>query len=187
MINKSIFVTFLFLLIIIGCESPNESYIEAEQYYPMKIGNKWYYSTDQFNGGDYNMVKEIVKDTIINNRLYYKLISYYTDQSTNQYVSYLRIEKSRLFIGINVNKNGNYIFEENLSADFSIKLGDTLRVDNYEYYTVVEKSENIINIFHQQSDGIRSWTKYQKGIGIIEGMNSNAIIHKTILVKSELK
>ena len=67
-----------------------------------------------------------------------------------------------------------------------MNVGDTIRTNEYDYITVKERDENIIKI-NVYSDGLHGWTKYKRGIGIIERFSSNAIMHITILVKSELK
>ena len=186
MINKSIIIIFLFLCITVGCESPNESYINAEQYYPLEIGNKWYYSFDQTDINVFNEVKEIISISVISNKSYYKTVVYGLPPSTYSDTSYFRAERSKLFCGMTTKINGMPTFTEKLVADFSLKIGDTIRVNPYEYITVIEKGDENIK-FSDYSEGLYGRTKFQKGIGIIESVVSNAVIHRRVLVKSELK
>jgi hypothetical protein len=176
---------FTFLFLVYYCKSPTESYIDAKQYYPLEIGNKWYYSYDQTDVSTYNYVAEIIRDTTINNKFYYKMISYFIPLSGTYYISFWRTEKSKLYDGRLSYSNGISTFTEKLSADFSLNIGDTIRTNEYYYLTVTERDENTIK-FAWYSE-LWGWTKYQRGVGMIENIASNFVIHRTVLVKSELK
>ena len=183
-LNALLIILFLFL--IYYCESPMERTNDKKQYYPLEIGNKWYYSYDQTDISTYNYIVEIIGDTTINNKFYYKKMSYFFPKNGTYFISYIRTDSSRIYNGGFSYSNGIHTFTESLSADFSMNVGDTIRTNEYDYITVKERDENIIKI-NVYSDGLHGWTKYKRGIGIIERFSSNAIMHITILVKSELK
>ncbi len=184
--NISAIIILTFLYLISGCESPTESFVDALQYYPLEIGNKWYYSYDQTDTSVCNYVSEIVGDTAINNKLYYKKVSHFIPQSEYNYISYLRIEKSRLFIGMISYYNGVPTFTENLSADFSLNVGDTLRIDEHKFETVTEKDENIIK-FHTSDGMLNTYSTYKKGVGLIKSLSILEVFHRIVLVEYELK
>ena len=182
----SVIIAIAFFNLIPGCDSPTESFVGALQYYPLKIGNKWYYSNSQTDTSAYNYVTEIVSDTTISNKLYYKIVSNYVPQSEYYYISYCHIEKSKLFIGNISFYNDKLTFMENLKADFSLKVGDTLRTDEYKYITVTEKKEDIIK-FHTKDGMIHYYSTFRKGVGLIESLTIGDVFHRSVLIKYELK
>lgn len=183
--NLSIIVTLTFFYLISGCESPTESFVDALQYYPLKIGNKWYYRFNQTDTSDYNYVVEIVGDTIINSKLYFKRLSYFVPQNQYSYISYYHVEKSKLFIGWLSYYNGEPTFSENLTADFSLGVGDTLRINEYKYITVTEKDEDIVK-FYTHDGYSNDFSTFRKGVGLIENLHILEVFQRIVLVKYEL-
>ncbi|MGD8306087.1 MAG: hypothetical protein PVF17_05490 [Ignavibacteria bacterium] len=178
-----ILTTFSFL--IYSCDFLIETSTIADEYYPLKVGNKWYYNFDHPDTTVFNEIKEIIGITVINNYRYYITVRYGLPPNSYSDTSYSRTQKGKLFIGYKRKIDGVISFNENLIADFSLNIGDTIRTNEYDYMTITNKFDNIIEI-NWRAD-LWGRTKYQKGIGVIESITSNSVIHRRFLVKSELK
>jgi hypothetical protein len=96
--NKLIHLIPIFLYFIIGCNSPNESPSEVQQYCPMGIGSYWEYSKDGAS-----MVEKIIDTLTINKKLFFgftrgsEVPDYWLSESNGK-IYYLNLKDSVEFL-----------------------------------------------------------------------------------------
>ena len=162
-------------------------------YFPLQIGNKWYYSNDKSQSLDKATKWEIVSTIVIDD------IEYYLVEKTHPYstkdTSYYRHEDSKL-IELFIDKSKNNYYLESIFADFNILENDFFNYyaesDNDEdiFYkvTLKERTTDSITLFYniiQFRDTEHSIT-FQENIGIVETY-SYASGSYTYLIHYELK
>jgi len=163
----------LYMLTSCGVSDLNNS--NNVDYFPLQIGNKWYYSSDKSQSLDKATKWEIVSAIVIND------IEYYLVEKTHPYstkdTSYYRYEDSKL-IELFIDKSKNNYYLESIFADFNILENDFFNYyaesDNDEdiYYkvTLKEKTTSSITLFYniiQFRDTEHSIT-FQENKGIVE-------------------
>ncbi len=95
--NKLIYLILTFLYIVTGCNSPAESHIEIEQYYPMRIGNQWEYINSS------GTVEKITDTLRVHGKLFYGFSKRseepeYWMRETNGKIYYLNLHDSTEFL-----------------------------------------------------------------------------------------
>ena len=145
MINKLIYLAFLFLFIMIGCNSPNESYLEVEQYYPMRIGNEWEYTT---NGS--NVIEKIIDTLTIHGKLFFGFTNgtgetKYWMRESNGKLYYLNLNDSTEFILFDFANSKGTSWELPSGYECGFGIGITLisKTD-----TIVTSTERYFNCYH---------------------------------------
>ena len=96
--DKLIFMILLFLCIVSGCNSPNDSNIDTEEFYPMKIGNHW-----EYMAVNTSRMEEIFDTLRIDGKLFYGFTneskqSEYWMRETNNMIYYLNLTDSTEFL-----------------------------------------------------------------------------------------
>ncbi|MCU7502522.1 MAG: hypothetical protein HF314_05580 [Ignavibacteria bacterium] len=179
LIKYSALCILLFLSFLTGCKSPNEPAPASSEYFPLAVGNKWYYSTDGVSrtSDSFTLIDEITGTKTIDNKMYYEVIS--TDfVSYTISTFYYRFEGNKLLLR---NEKG-----EKIVADFSLNLNDKAYWE--ENLWVTEKNDDIITFGSTPS--MKDWgyaVTYKKGIGMIYSYSNNFGYKSKELVKSEIK
>jgi hypothetical protein len=136
------------LLSFMACQKENASttpIINTENYFPMKVGNYWIYVNSEVSSDGVETVLEgqdsvfIEKDTVINSKLYYKFMTYYS-KSKNYYQGSLLRDSSQNIL----NEKGKLVFS---AQNFT----DTIEVDRSKNslemfkskYVKLEKEDNV--------------------------------------------
>ncbi len=188
---KTITATIL-LYMLTSCGISDSNDINKD-YFPLQVGNKWYYSNDKSQTLDKAAKWEIVRTIIIND------IEYYLVEKTPLYsrkdTSYYRYEGTKL-IELFIDKSKNNYYLESIFADFNIHENDSFNyyaeTDNDEdiYYkvTLKDRTPSSVALFYdilQFRDTEHSIT-FQEDKGIVETY-SYASGGYTYLIHYELK
>ena len=96
--NKLIYLIHLFLYVLTGCNSPIDSNMEVERFYPMKIGNHW-----EYINANTSRTEEIFDTLRIDGKLFYGFTSGSKDseywmRETNNKVYYLNLTNRTEFL-----------------------------------------------------------------------------------------
>jgi len=136
------------------------------KYDPIQVGNKWVYNgkhsfTDTIDYS-YMKVKEILKDTVCNNKQYKKImyLSIYSDHNEIAY-EYQRIDTNTgLVYKFNFNLNNDYVVD-----DLNIVLNDTINYSRYftSFPVTVLKSIDVFTGFNSNTPQ-RNCTSF--GVGV---------------------
>jgi len=175
--KKIFFVISSSLLLLLGCSSPNEPLSKSEEYFPLEIGNKWYYNSNYSDTTSINLISEIIGKEEINSKLYYKIIEQNV-QSGFLDTIFFRLSGDTLF---NMRKDYN----EQIIADFSLNLYDTTYWQ--DDMTVVQKNKDIIEFQIPFAADYGYSIAFKKGIGITNIVVNGFIYHRRILIKAEIK
>ena len=169
-------ISLLFLLLI-GCESPNEPSSIPGEYFPLKIGNKWYYNSGYPDTNSINIIWEVNGTEVKGHKMYYRIIEQNMQFNFIDTIFY-RFSGDTLF---NRRKDN----DEQIIADFSIGLNDTAYWQND--LKVVQKTEDMIKYETPFLADYGYSITFKKGIGITETINNGIIYLRKRLVKAELK
>jgi len=154
----------------------NEVELYEGDYFPLQIGNKWYYSYDK-NQTDINNTRkwEVISKKNIQGREYFLIESTYNASVTD--TIYYRKEKNKI-IELLIGKSKSEYYIENIFADFDIKENEffqsyAMAFNGKDYYynvTLKNKDEKRITLFYnilEARDEEHSIT-FEIGKGIIE-------------------
>jgi hypothetical protein len=61
-------------ILIIGCDSPTEYSLDPKEYFPLKVGNKWYYNSDYSDTTTINLISEVNGKEDIDFNEYFRII-----------------------------------------------------------------------------------------------------------------
>ena len=172
--NKSL-IPFL-LLLLLGCKSPVESVYNTLDYFPLQIGNKWYYNTIPSHPDSIDLVWTVTGLKLINGNLYYSIVE---NSSSFAYIDtvYYRFQGTSLL-------NQRFDTEQYL-ADFSLNLNqyapwrDDLKV--------IQKSDDIMKFETPFGADYGYSITFKKGIGITHTIDNGIIYNYKTLIKAELK
>lgn len=171
----AVIITFF---ILISCETSYEPLSIDESFFPLKIGNKWYYNTSGLNTDPILNIHEVKALKEINNKSYYLVTNTHLKYNLKDTV-YYRLDKSVLF-----SKLPKY--EERIMADFSLKENEYAYWDPIGDLKVTEKTDSIIKFERPFHADYGSSVTYKKGIGIIQTIENGFIYYRSNLVKAEL-
>ncbi|MFA3783795.1 hypothetical protein ABRY23_12110 [Melioribacteraceae bacterium 4301-Me] len=161
MLIKYIICFMVLLFLFNSCNENPTQPVSAEQFYPLKVGNKWYYKYYHTNGdtikydysdSEYELYREVIGVKKINGKNY----SIMESKNSNPLLvnhsdtTYLRTDRYKLYFAYKDATTNQYI--ERMFADFSLEKADTFHIvkDAYEWVvTVKEKTTNIIK-FHYE-------------------------------------
>ena len=185
-----IFIITITFLTSCGIFDSNDN---AEDYFPLHVGNKWYYSHDNSQSLDEAEKWEIIGEKSFNNNKYFLLEKTYL--SAQKDTSYLRKDNNKL-IELFIDKSKNHYYLESTFADFSIIMNKSFNYysetfnDKDYYFTVSLKKvkNNRITLLYdvpQFADEEHSIT-FEVGKGITEIYNFGWSI-RTSLIHYELK
>jgi hypothetical protein len=166
----------LVAFLIYSCKSSNEPSSNSEGYFPLKVGNKWYYNSVYPDTNSISIIWEVTGQEEINYRLYYRIIEQNTQINLIDTLFY-RVNGDTLFRG---GKNN-----EQIIADFSLSLNDTAYWQND--LRVVEKNKDIIRLETPFGADYGYSITFQKGIGITNSVQNGFVYYRMTLIKAELK
>ncbi len=167
-------LSFLFLF---GCESPNEPSLNPGEYLPLKIGNKWYYSTAYPDTTSINIICEVNGQEDINNKTYFKIVEQNLQHNFLDTLFY-RFSGDTLF---SIRKN----YKEQIIADFSLSLNDTAYWQHD--LIVVQKTKDIIKFETLFGADYGNSITFKRGIGIINSVQNGFVYYRRTLIKAEIK
>jgi hypothetical protein len=168
-----------FLLVIISCESPTEPTSLDEDYMPLIIGNKWYYSSNIKDTTTIDIIVEILNQEVIENKMYYKMMEQNISSSfVDTFSYYFRMNGDTLFSRLK-------LFPEEVIADFSLNKNEIAYWK--EDLSVVEKTNDIIKYATLNSEDYEYNITFEKNVGIVNIVENSIIHYYRKLVKYELK
>jgi hypothetical protein len=195
-----ILLVILIGLFLVECSSLSMTNKFKNEYMPLAVGNKWYYSyLNSNNNDDIVLIKEVVSIDKIDGKDYAVIKNLFVRKIKEafKYYSYLRISNDTLYKMIYDEKRERYI--ENADAIFSLELNDSARIQldvdtreekseneilnlpkiSWMNIKVTKKSEDIIE-FYKNTIMVESehTVKYKKGVGIIETNGSMSADYK---------
>ncbi|MHB1688114.1 MAG: hypothetical protein ACYCVH_12180 [Ignavibacteriaceae bacterium] len=167
----------LLFALLLGCESPNEPVRNVEEFFPLKVGNKWYYNSTNSDTTSIDDIWEITGQKEIDNKKYYEIIKHYLKYNLKDTL-YYRLNGDTLFSkGINYN--------EQIVADFS------LNINEIAYWKddlkVVQKTENIITFETPFGADYGYSITFKRGIGIASAIENGFVYYRIKLIKAEIK
>ena len=185
------FLLVLSLSVFISCDvnSPNAG--DSGKYFPMQIGNKWYYAPDSYSSNfDSTNINEIwtVADTKYIDGIQFYVINcfYITYDYSYSYVLYYNPNVNILYEYIDNGQESPYITPK---AKFNLNVNDKFEYINGLNYnvSVISKNWPYMSFYYddpQVYDEEYSIT-FKEGIGIYKWISGWGIGER--LVKSELK
>lgn len=174
--NKFSSIIFLLIILFMNCGSPTEPTSNPGEYFPLKIGNKWYYNSEYPDTTSINIIWEVIGQEEITWKHYYAIVE--QNLQTNRL--------DTLFFRF----NGDTLFRrgtnrEQIIADFSLNVNDTAYWQND--LRVVQKTQDIM-IFETPFGADYGYSiSFQKGIGIINLVQNGFLYYRRTLVKAEIK
>jgi len=178
--NKNTFnlssVTFIILLLLSGCESPNgNNSANNGQFFPLAVGNKWYYNSGS-SDSKFDIVWQIKGVQIIDNKNYYQLFTSILKSNTTD-TSYYRYSGDTLFT-----RTEN---RDSVIADFNVRLNDST------YWSpggiVTQKTQDSITFSASFNRVFGYSITYVRGIGMTSLEKTVEVTHMYKLVDAEIK
>lgn len=192
--RNNLFSIFSFIFIIVAAVSCNESITEPvniNTFFPLAIGNKWYYNSyslaQGFDPTKVSFIKEITGIKKINLKNYFVMV---TTSFDNTGVAMLIDTSYFRYADDIVYQFRNSDTKENIYAIFKMKQGEkfTVKWQQYDYeITMKEKTDNTATLFYnspQMVDEEHEIT-FKKGYGVYK-TNSTAWGWNTQLIKAEI-
>ncbi|HEX2866099.1 MAG TPA: hypothetical protein VHO03_03605 [Ignavibacteriales bacterium] len=181
--NSALFILFS-LSFIAGCKSPNEPPSRPQTFYPLAVGNKWYYNSITFNYGavnldttTVNLVEEVTGVKVIDKKNYFEVTSTDLTSGTKD-TTYYRMSCDTLFEIIAK-------YPENIHADFSLNLNEQAYWDQDVKVTL--KNDEYMTFETFVYDDSYSMT-FKRGVGMINSIHYGyGDCQRTKLIKSEIK
>lgn len=173
-------IIFSFLILIIGCDSTNEPILNSQDYFPLKIGNKWYYNITfpiRRDTTSINLIYEVKGKEEIDNKSYFKIIETYLQSNFVDTIFY-RFGGDTLFLKRIDNS-------EQIIADFSLSLNDTAYWQ--DDLKVVAKTNDLITFEVPIRPDYGYSITFQRGIGITNEEESGIAYYNKKLIKAEIK
>lgn len=173
------YLILIIVIIIWACNSPTEISINTEKYFPLEIGNTWYYNSVSSDTNTVDEIMEVLSKININDTTYYEVRVRNLLNNLSGTI-YYRMSGDILFSRVPKQK-------ERIIADFSLALHDTAYWERNGDMIVTNKSDNIITF--EQPFGVEygSSISYQKGVGMTRLIVNGFIFIKKILVNAKIK
>ena len=137
----------LISLLLFECSSLSTTNKYNNEFMPLAVGNKWYYSyLNSINNKDIVLIKEVESIDIINGKEYAVIKNLFVRRinDTIKIYSYLRISNDTLYKMIYDEKRERYI--ENADAIFSLELNESARVQLDVDNSESKSEEEIFNL-----------------------------------------
>jgi hypothetical protein len=177
--KKTFHLFLLILLLSIYCGSPtnNEEYLK-NSYFPLKIGNRWYYNTSFPDTTTTDEIWDIIGKVEQNNKSYYEFVISYPSSAIKNTVYYRMNGDTLFYQGINDNK-------EHIIADFSLNLNDTTYWQSD--LKVVLKTDSIIKYATPFSIDYGASITFKKNLGITDQISNGIIYYRLKLISAEIR
>ena len=183
----------IFLSILFSACGSLEPEAANDSFFPMKVGNIWYYNSTPTGDLSDATKWEIVSKKQFAGNDYYQLVQSYNNSYSD--TVYYRIENNKL-IQLLIDKNPNSYYFETVAADFNLDVNGSFRyymeyVSGKEYYydvTIKSKSDDEITFFYNSPNAVdeEHSVTYKKGVGVSESYSDAWGIH-SYLIHQELK
>jgi len=167
----------LFVLLLWCCNSPVAPLHNAADFFPLTVGNKWYYNSTDSDTTVIDDIWEITARKTINNKAYYELVTRHLE---NNFIDtlYYRVSGDTLF-------SKRIKFDEQIIADFSLKINETAYwQDDLKVSTKTEDAMTFETPFYADY-GYSVTFKKRRGIAI--QIQNGFIYHRLTLIKAEIK
>ena len=171
--NKTLYLIALLLSLIFGCKSPVESSSNLPDYFPLQIGNKWYYNTVSQYPDSIDLIWEVVGQKEINGKQYFAIKESSTSTFFNDTI-FFRMDGDILLA-----KATDY--PEQYVADFSLRLNDSASWRND--LKVVQKSDGIMKFETPFGPDYGYSITFKNGIGITNEIQNGIILNRKTLIK----
>ncbi len=168
--------------LVCGCKSTNEPTSNnkpssnSEKYFPLKLGNKWYYNTANYIPDSIDLIWEVTGQEVLNDILYYRIIKQYLRYNTTD-TQFYRFNGDTLFC-----KSKNI---ESIIADFSLNLNET--ASWFSDLKVVRKTDSLIEFSTPFGIDYGYSITFLKGYGITKIISNGIVYYETTLIKAEIK
>ncbi len=168
--------TGVWLLLLSACSSSTGPK-PSKSFFPLKTGNKWYYSADYKDTTHVDEIWTVTGQQTLDGKDYFAIQK--EDRVHNiSNADYYRMHGDTLFI----KETG---FPERIIADFSIAQNDFCYWDSNA--TVTRKTNTIFEFGAPFSGDSGYHTIYKKGIGLTRLITNGIIYHQQKLVKAYIK
>lgn len=167
----------LLYTLLLSCESPNGPISNSEEFFPLSIGNKWYYNTNNPDSTTIDDIWEITGQKVLNNKEYYEMAIFHSKNNLKDTL-YYRLNGDTLF-----SRRKNY--NELIVADFSLTLNEPAYWQND--LKVTHRTENTITFETPFRADYGYIITFKKGVGITVQIQNGIDYQKLKLIKSELK
>lgn len=177
MMKNSALLLLFFLSLITGCKSPNEPASMSGEFFPLAVGNKWYYNTNHPDTTSVNLIQEITGQKVISKKNYYEMASLNLLSGVRD-TFYYRLNGDTLFV--RNAKDGEHIL-----ADFSLNLNDAAYWQ--QDLKVTAKTDEFITFQTPWGPDYGYSVTFKRGVGIINSAENGLVYYRTKLIKSEIK
>lgn len=152
-----------------------EPSLSSEEFFPLQVGNKWYYNSSFPDSNSVDFVWEVVGEENFDGKQYFAI----TELNLKfNFIStlYYRFNGATLFV-----RGTNF---EKILADFSLNLNDTAYWQNE--LVVVEKTKDIMKFETPQGADYGFSFSFKRGIGIINSIQNGFTYDRKTLLKAEI-
>ncbi len=177
LMKKLIRLIPLLFALLLSCESPVEPTGSAKEFFPLKVGNKWYYNLTYSDTTSIDEIWEITGRKTLDNKEYYQMV---TNRLKNNFKDtlYYRTNGDTLF-------SKRPEFNEQIIADFSLKINETTYWQ--DDLKVTKKTGDTMTFETPFRADYGYSITFKKGIGISIQIQNGFIYYKLKLIKVELK
>lgn len=172
---RALIITFF---ILISCKTSYEPLLIDKSFFPLEIGNKWYYNISGLDTDPILNIKEVIALKEINDKSYFLVTNTHLKYNFKDTV-YYRLDNSVLF-----SKLPQY--DERIMADFSLNENEYAYWDSKGDLKVIKKTASIMIFARPFSADYGSAVTYKRGTGIIQIVQNGIIYYQINLVKAEL-
>ncbi len=165
------------LLFFTACSPPTRSASKVNSFFPLKVGNKWYYSTSYPDTTAIDLIWTVSALTTIDKKPYYEVIENHL-QSNHRDTVFYRMNGDTLFW-----KNPSNT--ERVLADFSLGLNDSAYWKNDG--KVVTRTETTIEFSTPFGADYGESRTYRMGTGLTLLITNGFIYYQQKLVKADIK
>jgi len=175
--KKISLILSLLLIITSGCQMPVESVNKAAEFFPLKVGNKWYYNSDNADPTTFNEIWEVTGKKILDDKEYFEVIKTFIPRNHKDTV-YYRFEGAALFRKYSA-------YKEEILADFS------LEIDQQAYWRkdlkVTTKNEDLVTFKTPFYADYGFSITFKRNTGILSLIQNGFIYYSLKLIKAEIK
>ncbi len=165
--TKLISTIIAVLMFLTGCTQNTGDIQLSEEYFPLQIGNKWYYESTL----GYSHTIEIIDTARINGQLYFKIErkddrgrtgSYYARYTNEKIYQKFNESEEILFIDLAAPFNESYTAHQGHIQTLVTRktIHDKITISGNEF-------ENVIESYHQLPDQNNYTSYYARGIGVV--------------------
>lgn len=165
----------LLVFALIGCDSSTEPSLSSEEFFPLQVGNKWFYNSSYPDSNSADFVWEVVREENFDGKQYFAITEH---NLKNNFISvlYYRFNGDTLFV--------RWTNFETILADFSLNINDTAYWQNG--LAVVQKTKDIMKFETPHGADYGFALSFKRGIGITSLIQNGIVFHRKTLLKAEI-